>query len=146
MPFAESAREAMRFAQEEAIRWGQDVVDPECLLLGLIREEIIRQRLVDLKIDPAVVPLRVQFLTGWERKEESTQSPEAVNLLPVVYKVRQIIQLAELDAYKYKLSEINSTHLLRAIIKHEGTIAAGVLISFELNPANMFWKVPPPTI
>lgn len=146
LPFAESAKEVMRFAQEETFKWGQDAVCPECLLLGLTREEIIRQRLIDLKIDPAKVPYRVQFLTGWKKKEDGVRQPEGVAPFPLTRDARAVIQLAELDARKYNLSEITSTHLLRAIIKQEGTITAGVLISFELNPGNMFWKVPAPTI
>ena len=36
--FTERARKVVFYAQEEAVKWGQNSVGPEHLLLGLVRE------------------------------------------------------------------------------------------------------------
>lgn len=146
LPFGESAKEAMQLAQEEAFKWEQDFVDSTFLLLGLVREEITRQKLVDLKIDLARIPRTVQFLTGWKKKEELVCQSEGVATFPLTPDARQIIQFTDSDARRYKLPEISSTNFLRGIIWIEGTVAAGVLFSLGLNRENMFYRVPPQVI
>ncbi|MCR4305869.1 MAG: hypothetical protein NUV73_02185 [Candidatus Daviesbacteria bacterium] len=146
LPYEQSAKEVLQFAQEEALGWGQNFVDPTFLLLGLAREEIIRQKLVDLKIDPVRIPRAVEFLTGWKRQAGLVRLPEGTVPFMLTLDARQVIHFADLDARKYKLSEINSTNFLRGIIWVKDTLAAGVLLSLGLDRENMFYRVPPQVI
>lgn len=135
-PLAESAKEVLRFSEEEARALRRDYVGTEHLLLGLMREEIARTALTDLGIDTEKVRKRTIYLAG--RSEQLTEKP--IQLTP---QSRNVFQLARQEAERsHRLREINSIHLLRAVVRQYEGIGAGVLESFGLDRQNLDQKIP----
>lgn len=119
--FTENARRVVFFAQEEAQKYGSQIVSTEHLLLGLVRQESTATiALAKLNIDPnrvlADVAAKLGSASG-KIHSDMTLSPSS----------KQVIDLAYEEARSLSNQYIGTEHLLLGLIAEKHGIAAKVL-------------------
>ena len=123
-------RQALQNAEYEAIRWKQENIGTEHLLLGLIAlppEDPATVILNRLGVTPVQIKNSIEFIIGtgkvYLRKENPRLTPRS----------KKVIELAQDEARKTNDPAVTTTHLLIGLM-HEGEgIAAGVLESLGVD-------------
>src|SRR4030066_1002164 len=126
--FSERARRALTRAQEEAQRFGNNYIDTEHILLGLIAEEgsVASKVLANMGVLPNKVRAAVEFVVG--RGERS-----AIGEVGLTPRAKRVIELAVDEARRLNPSYIGTEQPLLGLLReHEGT-AASVLESFGIT-------------
>ncbi len=120
--FTERARRIVFFAQEEAARLGQNYVEPEQLLLGLVREnDSVASRILDrMGVSLGLIRSHVerQVERGDGRLDQDMQ------LTP---RAKRVIDLAYDEARQLNNDYIGTEHLLLGIIREGEGLAGRVL-------------------
>ena len=127
--FTERARKAIEFARDEAARLRHDYIGTEHLLLGLIRlgegtaAEIISNlglELTDLKasIEDVVQPAGGTMTMGQ---------------LPLTARAKKTLEVSGQEARALKSKDIDTEHILLALLKDEEGVAAQVLSTYEID-------------
>ncbi|MCK4308324.1 ATP-dependent Clp protease ATP-binding subunit, partial [candidate division WOR-3 bacterium] len=128
--FTERVRRVLLIAKRESIRLGDDAIGSEHLLAGLIKEGggVGITVLVNLDVDPNAV-LKVIY--------ESHKKIGGIDLLSGEpthnEEVRIILNYAKEEAQQFGHGYVGTEHLLLGILRHEESIAAQILFSFELD-------------
>ncbi len=121
--FTERARKMVFYAQEEAGKWGANVVGPEFLLLGLVCEDdSLAARLLirlDVSLDSARKEVRARLQPG-----EGGALKDNLQLTPAAKKV---IDFAYEEANQLNDNYIGTEHLLLGLLHPEAGVAAKVL-------------------
>ena len=127
-PFTPGWKEVMRQSRNEAGRLGHDYIGPEHFLLGIIRkgEGLAVQTLLNMEVDLDDLKLEM------ERMLEVGKGP-TVGIFPQNVEAKKVIESARQIAKQLRHSWIGTEHLLLALIKEEGTLAARVLKSFSVD-------------
>jgi hypothetical protein len=127
--FTEKARRVIFFARYEASNYGSHQIEPEHLLLGLLREDrTLRvlfpgEREVEIHIREEVdkrIPHGERFSTGVE--------------VPLSTDCRVVLNTAEKTSERLGQSGIDTGHILIGILRVEGSIAAQVLMERGVTP------------
>ncbi len=127
--FTENARKAIEFARDEASRLRHDYIGTEHLLLGLIRlgegraVEIITNlglELPDLKasIEEVVQPAGGTMTMGQ---------------LPRTARAKKTLEVSGQEARALKSRDIDTEHILLALLKDEEGVASQVLSTYEID-------------
>jgi ATP-dependent Clp protease ATP-binding subunit ClpC len=127
--FTELARKAIEYARDEASRLRHDYIGTEHLLLGLIRlgegraVEIISNiglELSDLKqsIEDVVQPSGGTMTMGQ---------------LPLTARAKKTLEVAGQEARALKSKDIDTEHILLALLKDEEGVAAQVLTMYDIT-------------
>ena len=107
------ARKALDFSLEEAHKMGNNSVDPEHLLLGLIRQkdnramECLQEQKVNVDLLKYIVENRIK---------QDELIPENVDI-PVSKKLEKILRMSILEARGQKKENIDTEHFLLAILR-----------------------------
>ncbi len=127
-PFTPGWKEVMRQSRNEAGRLGHDYIGPEHFLLGTIRkgEGLAVQTLLNMDIDLDELKMET------EKRLEVGKGP-TVGIFPQNSDAKRVIESARMIAKQLKHNWIGTEHLLLALIKEEGTVAAAVLKSFSVD-------------
>ena len=127
-PFTPGWKEVMRQSRNEAGRLGHDYIGPEHFLLGIVRkaEGLAVQTLLNLGIDLDDLKLEL------ERMLEVGKGP-TVGIFPQNVDAKKVIESARNVARQLRHNWIGTEHLLLALIKEEGTLAARCLRSFNVD-------------
>lgn len=115
--FSQRVQDVLAFSKEEAIRLKNDYLAPEHLLLGMLRdgEGVAVQLLLSLEVD----------LTGLRQEiERKIRKTEPLNVseneqIPLLKTTERILKIIYLEAKASKSDEINTGHLLLAILKEK---------------------------
>jgi len=127
--FSELARKAIEFARDEAARLRHDYIGTEHLLLGLIRLgegmaiDIIGNIGLDLNELKASVEEVVQPSGG----------TMTMGQLPLTARAKKTLEVAGQEARALKSKEIDTEHLLLALLKDEEGVAAQVLSMYDVD-------------
>ncbi len=111
--FSQRINDVIGFSKEEAERLGNPYISPEHLLLGLIREgegtaiEILEQLQVDLD----------NLKANIESKLKTNVVLEHTDHIPLLKSSERILRLIYLEARSVKSENINTGHLLLALLK-----------------------------
>jgi len=128
--FTESARLALRLAQEEAQQLNHNYMGTEHILLGLVREELSgapsRRVLEYLGLRPEDVRREVLFIIG--RGDRIVLGE--IGLTP---RAKKVLELAVDEARRLNHHYVGTEHLLLGLIREGEGIAAGVLESMGIN-------------
>ena len=127
--FTESARKAIEYARDEAARLRHDYIGTEHLLLGLIRlgegraVEVINNlglELSDLKqsIEEVVQPSGGTMTMGQ---------------LPLTARAKKTLEVSGQEARALKSKDIDTEHILLALLKDEEGVASQVLSTYEID-------------
>jgi hypothetical protein len=122
--FTERARRVVFFAQEEAARWGEDNVDTEHLLLGLIREsDSVAGRILSRM---GIAPDRIRE----ELERQMTRGDgDTIQNKQLTTNAKRVIDLAYDEARQLNNNYIGTEHLLVALIREHDGLASRTLIA-----------------
>jgi len=127
--FTESARKAIEYARDEAARLRHDYIGTEHLLLGLIRlgdgraVEIISNLGLELSDLKASVEEVVQPSGG----------TMTMGQLPLTARAKKTLEVSGQEARALKSKDIDTEHILLALLKDEEGVAAQVLSTYEID-------------
>lgn len=117
------------YAQQEAKRLGHDMIGPEHILLGLLREEdsVAIKILKNLNID--LNELRKEV----ERRSRQGGSTLLLDISPNPDKYQKIIDYSKEEAKRLKHNYVGTEHILLALLRDNNNIAGASLANFSVN-------------
>jgi hypothetical protein len=120
--YTERARRVIFFARYEASQFGSVTIDPEHLLLGILRED---RNTVSRFLGPRAPgeDIRNEIAARLTIKEKVSTSID----LPVSPACKRILAYSAEEMERLRHNHIGTEHLLLGILREEGTIAAQVL-------------------
>jgi enamine deaminase RidA (YjgF/YER057c/UK114 family) len=121
--YTEGARQALFFARYEACQLGSLSIDPEHLLLGLIRKPKRVTALVFAKAHIPLEPMRKEIESRATFREKVPTSVE----IPFSDGAKRILRHAAAEADRLLDNHINTEHLLLGILYEERCVAASIL-------------------
>jgi uncharacterized protein (TIGR03435 family) len=127
--YTEGARRVLFFARYEAGQFGSRSVEPEHLLLGLIRESggVAGRIVAPTRI--SLEGVRSDIGTRVGRNERVSEGVE----LPIGPRAQQILRFATEEADGLQDQHVDTEHLLLGILRDEESIAASILIARGLR-------------
>jgi hypothetical protein len=124
--YTEHARRVIFFARWEASNFGSAYIEPEHLLLGILREDpVLKSRLGF----GAIEQIR-------KRIEESTPHREKVSTsvdLPLNADAKRTLAFGAQEAEKLNHKVIDAGHLVLGLLRLENSVAAGALQQFGID-------------
>jgi ATP-dependent Clp protease ATP-binding subunit ClpC len=135
--YTEKARRVIFFARYEALQYGSNVIAPEHILLGLMRE--------DKTISARFFPFRTLTVDLVRReteariviREQMSQSAE----LHLAKTTKKVLAFAREESEKLQNRHIGTEHLLLGILREERSIAAEILYSQGVSLPNVTEEV-----
>jgi ATP-dependent Clp protease ATP-binding subunit ClpC len=127
--FTESARKAIEYARDEAARLRHDYIGTEHLLLGLIRlgegraVEIITNLGLDLN----------DLKTSIEEVVQPSGGTMTMGQLPLTARAKKTLEVSGQEARALKSKDIDTEHILLALLKDEEGVAAQVLSTYDID-------------
>jgi ATP-dependent Clp protease ATP-binding subunit ClpC len=127
--FTESARKAIEYARDEASRLRHDYIGTEHLLLGLIRlgEGRAIEVVTNLGLDPN------DLKTSIEEVVQPAGGTMTMGQLPLTARAKKTLEVSGQEARALKSKDIDTEHILLALLKDEEGVAAQVLSMFEID-------------
>ena len=128
--YTEKARRVIFFARYEALQYGSQVISPEHILLGLMREDkTLSARFFPFRNSLSVETVRREVEERITLRERIPQSAE----LHLSNETKRILALAAEESRKLKNRHIGPEHLLLGILREEKSIAAEILFGYGLR-------------
>lgn len=127
--FTERARKAIEYARDEAARLKHDYIGTEHLLLGLLRlgEGGAVEVLTNIGID----------LNELRQSVEDVVQPSggtmAMGQLPLTARAKKLLEVSAQEARSLRSKDIDTEHLLLAMLRDEEGVAAQVLSMYDLD-------------
>jgi len=127
--FTEAARRAIEYARDEAARLRHDYIGTEHLLLGLVRlgegraVEVINNLGLDLD------DLRQSI----EEVVQPSGGTMTMGQLPLTARAKKTLEVSGQEARALKSKDIDTEHILLALLKDEEGVAAQVLSTYEID-------------
>ncbi len=128
--YTERSRRAIFFARYEALQYGSQVIAPEHILLGLMRED----KTMSARFLPFRHPLTVDNIRRdiEERVVVRDRIPQSSEL-HLSNATKQVLFYANDESRQLKNRHIGPEHLLLGIIREEKSIAAEILFGYGLR-------------
>jgi len=128
--YTEKARRVIFFARYEALQYGSQVISPEHILLGLMREDkTLSARYFPFRNSLSVETVRREVEERIILRERIPQSAE----LHLSAETKKILALAAEESRKLKNRHIGPEHLLLGVLREEKSIAAEILFGYGLR-------------
>lgn len=128
--YTERSRRVIFFARYEALQYGSQVIAPEHLLLGLMREDrTIAARFFPYERTASVDAVRREIEERIVVRDRIAQSAE----LQLSAETKKILFWASEESRHLNGKDIRPEHLLAGILKEERSVAAEVLFLFGLR-------------
>ena len=127
--FTEAARRAIEFARDEASRLKHDYIGTEHLLLGLIKlgegraVEVIGNLGLELE----------DLKTSIEEVVQPSGGTMTMGQLPLTARAKKTLEVSGQEARALKSKDIDTEHILLALLKDEEGVAAQVLSTYEID-------------
>lgn len=117
------------YAQQEAKRLGHDMIGPEHILLGLLREEdsVAIKILKNLNIDLGELKKEV------ERRSKQGGNTLLIDISPNPDKYQKIIDYSKEEAKRLKHNYVGTEHILLALLRDNNNVAGAALANFSVN-------------
>ena len=132
--FTNRVQKVIRFSKEEAMRLGHDYIGTEHLLLGVIKESegIAVKILLNLGCD----------LTKLQKAVEDSTAPSGgtmtIGNLPLSKRAEKALKMTYIEAKNFKNDVIGTEHLLLSILKEKDSLAAQILLTFNIDYTNCY--------
>jgi uncharacterized protein YbbC (DUF1343 family) len=127
--YTEKARRVIFFARYEASQFGAESIDPEHLLLGLVREDrtLLRRWLPNGRGS-------VQDLRSWIERHRPPREriPTSVEI-PLAPESKRILHYSHEESDRLQDRHIGTEHLLLGLMREEGSLAAQALHEMGLR-------------
>ena len=132
--FTSRVQKVIRYSKEEAMRLGHDYIGTEHLLLGIIKEgegiaiKILQNLGVDLhKLKKAI-----------EDSTAPSGGTMTIGNLPLSKRAEKALKMTYIEAKNFKNDVIGTEHLLLSILKEKDSLAAQILLTFNLDYASCY--------
>ncbi len=127
--FTEAARKAIEYARDEASRLKHDYIGTEHLLLGIIRlgEGLAVEILTNLGLE--MDDLR----SAIEEVVQPSGGTMTMGTLPLTARAKKTLEVSGQEARALKSKDIDTEHILLALLKDEEGVAAQVLSTYEID-------------
>ena len=136
--YSEKARRVIFFARYEALQYGSQVIAPEHLLLGLMREDkTISARFFPFRHNLTVDVIRREVEERIVLRERIPQSAE----LHLAKETKNILALTKEEAERLNAKHIGVEHLLLGILREEESVAAEILMNHGVRLTTVREKV-----
>jgi len=127
--FTEGARKAIEYARDEAARLRHDYIGTEHLLLGLIR--LGEGKAVDM-ISNLGLDL-TDLKTSIEEVVQPSGGTMTMGQLPLTARAKKTLEVSGQEARALKSKDIDTEHILLALLKDDEGVAAQVLSTYEID-------------
>jgi ATP-dependent Clp protease ATP-binding subunit ClpC len=122
--YTDKARRTIFFARYEVSKLGGQLISPEHLLLGLLREDdSVLPRLLGEQDKPVREAIRQRVVERCRVGEEISTSVE----IPLADEMKDLLKYAGEESEGMGQGQIGTEHLLLGLLRVEGSLAAGVL-------------------
>jgi ATP-dependent Clp protease ATP-binding subunit ClpA len=118
--YTEKARRVIFFARYEASQFGAPAIEPEHLLLGIMRED---KTLTGRFFPPVQVSIRKEIEGRTLLREKISTSVE----LPLAPETKQVLAYAHEESDRLQHRHIGTEHLLLGLLREERSMAAEIL-------------------
>ncbi len=127
--YTERARRVIFFARYEASQYGSPYIETEHLLLGLLREDpvLCREFLGPTSIAADIRTAIERQITRGERVSTSVE-------MPLTEECKKVLKLAAEESDRLGQRHIGTEHVLVALLRVEGSLAAQLLRERGLKP------------
>ncbi len=135
--FTNRVQKVIRFSKEEAMRLGHDYIGTEHLLLGVIKEA----EGIAIKI---ILNLGGELNKIKKAIEDSTApsgGTMTIGNLPLSKRAEKALKMTYLEAKNFKNDVIGTEHLLLAILKEKDSLAAQILLTFNIDYVNCYTEL-----
>ena len=122
MDHSEKLKDILRNSREEAIRLGNKFLCIDHFCLGLFRENqcLATDILTELNCDIASIKSTIER----ELIKPEPLNPEETQSIPILNNAQNILKIAQFEAINLSVGEIDSEHLLLALLRDENSICA----------------------
>ncbi|REJ75919.1 MAG: ATP-dependent Clp protease ATP-binding subunit [Acidobacteria bacterium] len=128
--YTEKARRVIFFARYEALQYGSEVISPEHVLLGLMREDkTISARFFPFRHSLTVDTIRREVEERIVPKERIPQSAE----LHLSSETKRILAFTKEESEKLGSRKIGVEHILLGILREDSSIAAEILYQYGVR-------------
>jgi ATP-dependent Clp protease ATP-binding subunit ClpC len=128
--YTERSRRVIFFARYEALQYGSQVIAPEHILLGLMREDkSLAAKFLPFKHSLTVDTMRREVEERIVVRDRKPQSSE----LHLSAATKQILFYANEESRQLKNRHIGPEHLLLGIVREERSIAAEILFGYGIR-------------
>jgi ATP-dependent Clp protease ATP-binding subunit ClpC len=127
--FTERARKAIEYARDEAARLKHDYIGTEHLLLGLIRlgEGLAIEVLRNIGIEAN------ELKTSVEEIVQPSGGTMQMGQLPLTARAKKTLEVSGNEARALKSKDIDTEHILLALLKDEEGVASQVLSMYDVD-------------
>ncbi len=127
--FTEGARKAIEYARDEAARLRHDYIGTEHLLLGLLRlgEGRAMDILTNLGLDTADLKASIEEVV------QPAGGTMTMGQLPLTARAKKTLEVSGQEARALKSKDIDTEHILLALLKDEEGVAAQVLSTYDID-------------
>lgn len=134
--FSNDMASVFNFSKEEAERTECDNVSPEHLLLGILRQNVSKATRMMHKVQPDLLSLK-RHLEKVARERKVAVVPER-NSLELNREALRLMRLSVLEARAQHSEEVDTEHLLRAMLKDQGSPIQQLLEEHGLTRENVY--------
>jgi len=127
--FTELARKAIEYARDEAARLRHDYIGTEHLLLGLIRlgEGRSTEIITNLGLEPQDLKASIEEVV------QPSGGTMTMGQLPLTARAKKTLEVSGQEARTLKSKDIDTEHILLALLKDEEGVAAQVLSMYDID-------------
>src|SRR5215469_15384971 len=134
--YTEKARRVIFFARYEASQYGSPFIETEHLLLGLLREDrTLAKQFLGEAHEPSIRTEIEQHITVRERIATSVE-------VPLTADSKNVLNFAAEEAERLGQRQVGTEHLLLAMLRVDGTLAAQILQGRGLRLAEIREQLP----
>jgi len=127
--FTELARKAIEYARDEAARLRHDYIGTEHLLLGLIR--LGDGRAIEIITNLGLEPQDLK--SSIEEVVQPSGGTMTMGQLPLTARAKKTLEVSGQEARTLKSKDIDTEHILLALLKDEEGVAAQVLSMYDID-------------
>jgi len=127
--FTELARKAIEYARDEAARLRHDYIGTEHLLLGLIRlgEGRAVEAITNLGLETTDLKAAIEEVV------QPSGGTMTMGQLPLTARAKKTLEISGQEARALKSKDIDTEHILLALLKDEEGVASQVLSMFDID-------------
>jgi ATP-dependent Clp protease ATP-binding subunit ClpC len=129
--YTEKARRVIFFARYEASQFGAPAIEPEHLLLGLMREDKTLTARFLARAQASLEAIRKEIEGRAPLREKISTSVE----LPLAPETKRVLQFAHEESDRLQHRHIGTEHLLLGLLREERSMAAEILYERGLRLA-----------
>lgn len=137
--FSNDMASVFNFSREEAERTECDNVSPEHLLLGMLRQNVSKATRLMSKIQPDLLSLK-RHLEKVARERKVAVVPDKSSM-ELNRDATRLMRLSVLEARAQHSEEVDTEHLLKAMLKDQGSSIQQLLEEHGLTRENLYGDV-----